>query len=121
MTKDEFREQQEESERRIRRSVFPLGIIYSVRLATAFCGICLLIPLLLYLGAAEVRNLVLWELAACIAGFTLSFPWERASKRRFVRLALKCPSCQASLVFLHEFKTNETGTCYNCGMKVFQG
>ena len=119
MTKEEFVSRQADAERRIRRLVSPLGIIYSIRLAVAGYGLYLLIPLFQYFNT-EARAVILYELGACILVFAASFPWERYSKRRFVELAIKCPSCQSILVFLREEKTNETGICYNCGRKVFE-
>ena len=52
--------------------------------------------------------------------FAITFPWERYSKRRFVELAVKCPSCQSVLVFLHDEKNIDSGRCYNCGQQIFE-
>ena len=119
MTKEEFITQQADSERRIKLRVMPVGIIYSIRIAVAFGALVLPIPLFLYFNT-EARTTILYVLGSCIMVFAMTFPWERYSKRRFVELAIKCPSCQSPLVFLFDLKTNETGICYSCGKKIFE-
>ena len=123
MTHDEFLMQMSDAEREIRRHVLPLGIIYSVRLASGVAGPVLVVLLFLYFFTAA-RTAILFELGFCILLFGASFPVERQHKARFVRLALKCPSCQSCLVFLRNDRageaTLETGCCYHCGRRVFE-
>jgi uncharacterized membrane protein YagU involved in acid resistance len=119
MTRDEFVSKKSESERRIRRSVVPVGIIYAIRLASVFgfvyCGviqwrfygITLYKPMLVALGLLFLL-------------FGVTFPLARTSIKRFKRLALKCPACQGSLVFTWATKTVETGCCCHCGQRVFE-
>lgn len=122
ITREQFISRMRDSERGIRHRVVPLGIIYSIRLVSAFAGLVLSVLLFWFL-ATEARNTVLIELGVCILLFVGSYAAEWDGKRRFVRLALKCPSCQSCLVFLRTDqaaqKTLETGRCYHCGERVF--
>jgi hypothetical protein len=118
MTREEFVSQMTASEQQIRRRVIPLGFIYSMQLAVAFGGIALAACLFWYFTTAA-RNILLAELGICALLFFAAFPMERASRRRFISLAVKCPSCQSCLVFMREEKTLETGRCYKCGQRVF--
>jgi hypothetical protein len=122
MTKDEFMSKMADAERDIRHSVVPLGIIYSVRLGSAF-GIIYSAWLQWQMCGTDIQNPTLIAAGVCILLCAGSFPFERYSKRRFVRLALKCPECQSCLVFLRNdetaAKTLMTGCCYRCGKRVF--
>lgn len=118
MTRDEFMSQKSESERRIRRRIVPVGIIYAVRLASVFG--------LIYCGVLQWRFYgtavympMLFAVGFLVLLFGLSFPVARNGYRRFVQLALKCPFCQSCLVFNRAAKTVETGCCYHCGKRVF--
>jgi hypothetical protein len=118
MTRDEFVSQKSESERRIRLSVVPLGIIYSVRCAS-FLGLicCGVIQWKLY-GSGVYAPMPL-AVGFLVLLLGLTFPLARASIKRFRRLALKCPACESCLVFSRAMKTVETGCCYQCGQRVF--
>jgi hypothetical protein len=122
MKREEFIAQMTQAERQIRRRVVPLGVVYAVRLASAFA--CLVLAVLLFLPRVkDARITLLFELGVCVLLFLASFAAERDAKRRFVRLAAKCSKCQTSLVFLEMDvegrKTLETGCCYKCGGPVF--
>jgi hypothetical protein len=122
MTKDEFTSQMADAERNIRHSVLPLGIIYSVQLASAF-GLVYSAVLQWKFCRTDTQTATLLAIGCCLLLFLGGFPVERFSKRRFVRLALKCPACQSCLVFLRGDaegqKTLDTGLCYRCGKRVF--
>jgi hypothetical protein len=112
-TRDEFIRQKVDSERQIRRRVIPLGIIYAIRLAIIPCGIQA--AYLTWNTGSHIP--VFCGLVFCALLFVISFPVERNNKRRFVELALKCPSCLSCLVF--EDETLKTGRCYHCGERIF--
>jgi hypothetical protein len=122
MTKEEFMTRMADAERQIRHSVTPLGIIYSVQLAGAF-GLVYTAVLQWKFCRTDIQTATLLATGSCLLLFLGGFPWERYSKRRFVRLALKCPACQSCLVFLQRDaegqKTLDTGLCYHCGERVF--
>ena len=118
MTREQFISQKKDSERRIVRRVVPVGIIYSVRVASAFAGMVLAVLLWRFFPTGA-RTTILIEFGFCVLLFVGSFPAERDSRRQFSRLALKCPSCQSCLVFVRAEKTLETGCCYDCGKRVF--
>ena len=118
MTRDEFTMLTTGSERRIKRSIFPLGITYSVRLAFGGYGIYLIVLFFMHFNT-EATSVILYGIVVCGFFFTVTFPWERYSKRRFVELSVKCPSCHSCLVFLQDENTLNTGRCYHCGTKVF--
>lgn len=118
MTREEFASQITASEQQIRRRVIPLGLIYSIQLAGAIGGIALAVCLFQYYATAA-RNTILIELGICALLFFAGFPVARISKRRYISLSLKCPSCQSCLVFMPAEKTLETGQCYKCGQRIF--
>ena len=118
MTREEFMSQKADSERRICRRVIPLGVIYSIRITSAPAAIILAV-LLVQFFATEARTTILLELGFCLLLFGASFPGERDSTRQFLRLALRCPSCGACLVFQRAPKTTDTGCCYECGKRLF--
>ena len=88
MTRAEFVSQKSESERRIRCSVVPVGIIYAMRLGAVFglvyCGV---IQWGSY-GTAIYKPL-LFAVGFLLALLVASFPAARYSRRRFAELALK--------------------------------
>jgi len=111
------------SERDIRRSVLPLGIIYSLRIGSGF-GVFYSAWLQWKVSGSDVQAVTLIAIGICVLVCFGTFPLERFSKSRFVRLALKCPTCQSCLVFLSNdstaARTLETGCCYQCGKLVFE-
>lgn len=119
MTREEFLSKQAESERRIRRRVIPLGVIYFIQLASSVGSIILAVLLWIYF-ATDARNAILLELVFCVLLFAATFPAERDSKKHFARLGLRCPSCQGYLILNDGKKTAETGHCHQCGMRVFE-
>ena len=118
MTREEFLLLQADSERRIKRRVIPMGIIYSIRLVSFPASIFLALLLWEYF-ATDARTIILWELGFCVLLFIGSFPAERDGRKHFARLGLKCPSCQKHLIFSFGKKTAETGRCYHCGERVY--
>src|SRR5437879_5503789 len=122
MTKGEFMLQMVGSERAIRRSVVPLGIVYSLRIGSGF-GVFYSAWLQWKVSGTDIQPATLVAICVCIIICVGTFPLERFSKGRFVRLALKCPTCQSCLVFLRNdsdaARTLETGCCYHCGKPVF--
>jgi hypothetical protein len=118
MTKDEFMLQKSESERIIRRRVIPVGLIYSVRMAS-FLGLALCGVFLWKFYNPAFYTPILPAACVLILLFGISFPAARSSNRRFARFALKCPSCQRWLVFSGAAETVKTGCCYGCGNRIF--
>ena len=111
------------SERDIRRSVLPLGIIYSLRIGSGF-GVFYSLWLQWKVSGWDIQPATLIAIAICVLVCFATFPLERFSKSRFVRLAVKCPTCQSCLVYLSNdstaARTLETGCCYRCGEPVFE-
>jgi uncharacterized membrane protein len=119
MTREQFLLTQADSEHQVRRRVVPMGIIYFLRLAAAFCSVILAV--LLYINfATEARNVIFFELAFCISLFVASFVAERASKKHFAKHALKCRSCNGYLIFVDGKKAAESGHCPHCDAQVFE-
>lgn len=122
MTRNEFLSEMSNAERHIRHSVLPLGIIYSVRLGSFF-GIFYAVFQQWKSFGVDIQTPTLLALACCILLCAATYPVERYSKRRFVRLAFKCSCCGSCLVFLRNdetaAKTLDTGCCYHCGNRVF--
>lgn len=122
MTRDEFISEMSDAELHIRHSVLPLGIIYSVRLGSFF-GIPYSIFQQWKAFGMDVQMPTLLAVGSCILVCAATYPIERYSKKRFVRLAFKCSSCGSCLVFLRNdgtaAKTLDTGCCYRCGNRVF--
>jgi len=118
MNREEFLSKQAESERRIKRRVVPMGVIYAIRLASVFGGV-ILMALLCIFFTTDARNPVLLALGICGILFAASFPAERDSRMNFAKLALKCPSCQDFLVFIEGRKTAATGICPRCAARIF--
>ena len=119
MTRNEFLLKKRESERRIRRRVIPLGVIYSIQLVAAPASIVLMVLLWKYWDT-EARNIVLTESVFCILLFAGSLFAERDSRRHYDRLALRCPFCGICLVFIPGKKTVDTGLCYSCGKRIIE-
>jgi hypothetical protein len=118
MTREEFLSKKADSERQIRRSVIPFGLIYSIRLVSPVCIIVLAVLLAIHFGTAA-RKTILFELLFCVLLFGITFPVERDGRKRFARLGLRCPSCQSYLIFTDGKKVAETGRCPHCGALVF--
>jgi hypothetical protein len=122
MTKDEFISQMTGAEGRIRHRVLPLGVIYSVRLGAIF-GFAYSVVEQWKLCGRDIQTATLLAAGCCVLLCVATFPFERYSKKRFVMLATKCPTCGSCLVFLRNdtttAKTLETGCCYHCGKRVF--
>ena len=118
MTRDEFIKQISESEQKIMNRVFPVGIVFAVRLGTIeglivcgwlqwrFCGANLYSPMLLAIGILVLL-------------FCGSIPAASYCNKRFDQFALKYPFCHCYMVFNLATKTVETGCCYHCGKRVF--
>jgi hypothetical protein len=123
MTKDEFVRRLDDSERAIRRGVAPLGIVYSLRVSFGFAAAALAAMSVRLLLLSTHSGPLLIALALCAAACAATFPAERASKQKFIRLSLKCPSCGGTLAFLGvdraAAKTLETGLCFRCGARLF--
>ena len=125
MTREEFLKKQGDSERRIKRRVIPLGIVYTVRLMSPFVIVflALLLPGIWQLGDARIRVEFVMAIVCFILFFVGSFPLERDTKTQFQRLALRCPECSSYLVFIRYdtegSKALESGCCYYCGKRVF--
>ena len=118
MTQDQFISQKIDSERRIRHRAVPVGIIYSLQLASVPASI-LLAVLLWRVFATGAWTAILCGLGGCVLLFVVGVRAVQDSRRQFVRLALKCPECQSCLVFSQAEKTVETGCCYHCGRRFF--
>ena len=118
MTQDQFISQKIDSERRIRHRAVPVGIIYSIQLASVPASI-LLAVLLWRVFATGAWTAILCGLGGCVLLFVVGVRAVQDSRRQFVRLALKCPECQSCLVFSQAEKTVETGCCYHCGRRFF--
>ena len=118
MTRDEFMKQKSESEQKIMNHVFPVGIVFAVRLGTIggliycgwlqwrFCGANLYSPMLLAIGILVLL-------------FCGSIPAASYCNKRFDQFALKYPFCHCYIMFNLATKTVETGCCYHCGKRVF--
>lgn len=118
MTREEFVAQKKASEWRISWRVVPPGILYSIFLGMILAVPCLLMLLYLYFSTT-VRATILWELACCILLTIICVFAERDGRRRFPKLALKCPSCNGYLVFSAGEETLKTGRCWQCGQQIF--
>jgi hypothetical protein len=122
MTRNEFFKLQRDAERRIRRRVIPHGIFYAVMLAMieALIGLAIFLffrPYTRYPPAACIP--VLWAMGIC-TGVLLLCPFLlRRTHRKFLALAVRCPSCGFALVFGESNKTLSTGNCCHCGARVF--
>jgi hypothetical protein len=119
MNLEDFLSKQAESERRIRRRVLPMGLIYAIQLASIFCAVVLVVILWVNF-ATDARNTILLALGICVLLFAAGFPLGRDSRKQFAKLGLKCPSCHNYLVFIDGRKTAETGRCPHCGVQIFE-
>ncbi len=119
MTRETFINKQSEAEKQIRQHCISFGLIYAVWLAMLIAIPCLLAFAYcsFYFHTKFVaRAVIAGELIFCVLAILVANHFYKRNVLRWVRYALKCPSCRRSLVFLLRWQVEEIaeGRCPHC-------